>query len=527
MSVQAQALCLFIILSGGVLTGCVAMQQGWTEEMRQTYYHAPQGAKLLPYAWFLALEQATNAQAFLSDEHVRKFGIIPDQNMLKNPDRLPVGFAKTFDQILQETWVGFTCAVCHTGEFFYQDHTIRIDGAPAMLDALTLPRAIEQAVGATLANPEKFDRFAKAVLGGDENATTRQRLVQSVTAYLQNLQAIKQIDEQHKTYPIQWGFGRLDALGRGGNSVLTKLDPRNLRPADAPVSFPALWNAWTFEWMQWNGAITQPMGRNLGQAIGVNATLVLEPGENQFATSVNVKELAAIEELIQQLEPPVWPSEIFGTIDQKKVKRGAKLYEEQCAHCHVPEMTTPNQHGRQFKRVNLIPLEEIGTDPLSATNFHDRMVETGPLGLGVKTAAEATQHLTSNIRNRQYHELKLSKEQQRSWDGYRPNLWRAPLAYIARPHSAVWALAPYLHNGSVPNLYQLLSPREERDAVFYVGSAKFDPKYVGFVSRKWLIAYFSLIHVFQGTQMWVMNFEMDRRPTGPLDLLYPNGNVGT
>ena len=58
------------------------------------------------------------------------------------------------------------------------------------------------------------------------------------------------------------------------------------------------------------------------------------------------------------------------------------------------------------------------------------------------------------------------------------------LAYIARPHSGVWALAPYLHNGSVPNLYQLLSPREERENVFYVGHSEFDPKHVGFVTQK-------------------------------------------
>jgi len=45
-------------------------------------------------------------------------------------------------------------------------------------------------------------------------------------------------------------------------------------------------------------------------------------------------------------------------------------------------------------------------------------------------------------------------------------------------------LAPYLHNGSIPNLYQLLSPKEERDEVFYVGHSEFDPRHVGFVPEK-------------------------------------------
>ncbi len=65
------------------------------------------------------------------------------------------------------------------------------------------------------------------------------------------------------------------------------------------------------------------------------------------------------------------------------------------------------------------------------------------------------------------------------WDGYRPNRWRAPLAYKARELNGIWATAPYLHNGSVPSLYELLLPAERRSRRFYVGSAEFDPRRVG------------------------------------------------
>ncbi len=57
------------------------------------------------------------------------------------------------------------------------------------------------------------------------------------------------------------------------------------------------------------------------------------------------------------------------------------------------------------------------------------------------------------------------------------------LAYKARPLDGIWATAPYLHNGSVPNLYELLHPASERTKKFYVGSRKFDPKHVGFVTQ--------------------------------------------
>ncbi|MEE8124184.1 MAG: di-heme-cytochrome C peroxidase [Nitrospirales bacterium] len=466
------------------------MDQGFDEETRQTFYHAPQGTRLLPYSWFLALEQAKNNNRFRDDENLRQLGIIPDRNTLKNPDQLPVGFVKSFDSTDDQAWVGLTCAACHTTEISFNNKTIRIDGGPAMLDAMTLLEEIGEAVHALVENnsdKEKFVRFADAVRKEENNKTSERELKERVKKYDELLQKPQEKAKEFKIdlYPNKWGKGRLDALGRGGNTVLLKLDKSNLRPADAPVSFPAIWNAWTLNWVQWNGAVMQPMGRNLLQALGLNANLTLEPNKNQFRTSASVKDLARIEKLVQNLRPPAWPSKIFEQpIDQARANRGAKLYEQHCAHCHVAKLTEPNKYGKQFKEVNLIPLEEIGTDPLSATNFHGRTVKSGPLGLGLLTVADTAQYLTTKILERQYKELNISQEQQEAWNGYRPNKMQGELAYIARPHSGVWALAPYLHNGSVPNLYQLLSPREERENVFYVGHSEFDPKHVGFVTQK-------------------------------------------
>jgi hypothetical protein len=75
------------------------------------------------------------------------------------------------------------------------------------------------------------------------------------------------------------------------------------------------------------------------------------------------------------------------------------------------------------------------------------------------------------------------------------------LRYKARPLNGIWATAPYLHNGSVPTLYDLLLPSPLRQVaaegagpgvatpgtasrpdVFHVGNREFDPKRVGFVT---------------------------------------------
>ena len=52
--------------------------------------------------------------------------------------------------------------------------------------------------------------------------------------------------------------------------------------------------------------------------------------------------------------------------------------------------------------------------------------------------------------------------------------------YKPRPLDGIWATPPFLHNGSVPTLFQLLSPVTERVSQFHVGSFEYDPKFVGF-----------------------------------------------
>jgi hypothetical protein len=55
--------------------------------------------------------------------------------------------------------------------------------------------------------------------------------------------------------------------------------------------------------------------------------------------------------------------------------------------------------------------------------------------------------------------------------------------YAARPLYGIWAAAPYLHNGSVPTLYDLLLPPAERPATFALGEREYDPAKLGFVVK--------------------------------------------
>ena len=92
------------------------------------------------------------------------------------------------------------------------------------------------------------------------------------------------------------------------------------------------------------------------------------------------------------------------------------------------------------------------------------------------------QTVIGGILRRGFNDLNLPQATVDEWSGYRSDCWRAPKAYPARPLDGVWATAPFLHNNSVPSLYQLLLPADKRIKKFHVGDPEFDPVNVGYVN---------------------------------------------
>jgi hypothetical protein len=54
--------------------------------------------------------------------------------------------------------------------------------------------------------------------------------------------------------------------------------------------------------------------------------------------------------------------------------------------------------------------------------------------------------------------------------------------YKSRPLHGIWATPPFLHNGSVRTVYQMISPREEREQWFWSGTKEYDPVDLGYRS---------------------------------------------
>jgi len=106
------------------------LAQGWTQDDRGRFYTTSQGSQLVPYAWYLALEQPGAVTARFNENSLVRYGYLENQDSKLNPDRLALGFVKDGDT----DWLGLTCAACHTNEVDFGGNSWRIDGAPALAD---------------------------------------------------------------------------------------------------------------------------------------------------------------------------------------------------------------------------------------------------------------------------------------------------------------------------------------------------------------------------------------------------------
>jgi hypothetical protein len=362
--------------------------------------------------------------------------------------------------------------------------------------------------------PFRFSRFADRVLGPGASQEAKSQLREQFEQVWSQANALKKADDLVKDKTVEEGYARLDALTHIGNIVFSVdlHNPANYLGYSAPVHFPRIWDAPWFEWVQYNGSIRQPMARNVGEALGVGATINLTGGKEElYTSSVQVKTLFELEQLIagkppnaddgfQGLNSPKWEDprlkNILPPLDPNLLAKGAALYEQFCQHCHLSPVAKHSEfwkserwlpssdcRGESHLDLEMIDVTHIGTDPAQAEDMRNRRVETpSALKIDSNEFGPALRPIVENTANHWYDSQQppISKELRVRMNGCRHNDARTLLAYKVRPLNGIWATPPYLHNGSVPNLYALLSPVEERPKKFYLGNREYDPVNVGY-----------------------------------------------
>jgi mono/diheme cytochrome c family protein len=487
---------------GDSATRLVYLEQGWGPAETLWYYHADQGSALMPYDTLVHLEQAGSDQPFIHPEHLARFRLLTQHKTPNNPDALPVGFARHGDK------VGLTCAACHTGQINYRGTAMRIDGAPALADISGFLRAVKEALAATLADEAKLGRFAAAVPGGGKDSAHREAARKSLT---QTLRWFESYETANHSSTVE-GFGRLDAVGRIVNQVIRfTSDPKNSAEPNAPTSFPLLWDAPRHDYVQWIGFSPNSgagsVGRNVGEVIGVYGQIEVKHYETEqearkgYPSSIEANELVAMEETLRNLKSPRWPEQILPPIDRELAARGESLYQANCVSCHA---LIDRDDPKRSVVAMITGIDVVGTDETSARNLVTARAPTGvlegaisPSGEKYGSEASALTLLADLVTralaakpdaavkatvNAKVHGLEKTAKQGNHAQNSDKDPTADLMSYKARPLNGIWASSPYLHNGSVPTLYDLLLPPSERPRTFSVGRWEYDPKKVGYVS---------------------------------------------
>ena len=230
-----------------------------------------------------------------------------------------------------------------------------------------------------------------------------------------------------------------------------------------------------------------------------------------------------LEPLLSTLRPPPWPEQILGQLKPELKQRGKELYEVHCKDCHQvidrSDLTTVTPAKMSFFRAedrNVPP----GTDPWMACNAYTyearsgeltgtkdsflvgaplnesekihRLLEVMVIGVLVGQKGDIISTAAMNAAMN-FIDVKVYPRIVVPPFAAPENIMRrffcmhdqsSILGYKARSLTGIWATAPYLHNGSVPTLYDLLLPPDERPKSFFLGGQEYDPEKVGYKTEK-------------------------------------------
>jgi mono/diheme cytochrome c family protein len=392
----------------------------------------PVGGALPPYWVFRALPQVCRERL---PGGYASFGFIVEPGQ-----ELPIGVSRR--RRLGLDHVGLNCAVCHTG-------TVRdtptsapriVPGMPAQ--QLDLQSFVSFVMDCTLDNRLTAESVRGRFPDSGGPAAMERLLLRTVLIdrlKLQTLELRNRIEPILSDRVPRWGRGRVDTFNPYKaiqfNWNLNALPPSELVGA---ADLPSLWNQEPREGLQlhWDGNNASVDERNLSAGLGAGIT----------PATVDYAGLKRVRDWTWTLKPPAYPY----TIDAPLAERGAALYQQTCLACHGDHRFRDGvKAGDRLGQVEAI--DRIGTDSYRLDSY---------------TVAFAA------------NQYQLFPESPNRFTRFRKTR-----GYANHPLDGIWLRGPYLHNGSVPTLRDLLEPAGRRPAVFYRGYDVFDQANVGFVSN--------------------------------------------
>jgi cytochrome c5 len=355
---------------------------------------------------------------------------------------LPIGFTKKtigFDR------VGNTCAVCHAASYRLSpndnpqfvptgpNHTLNLQAFFRFLvDCARDPRFNSGALMDEINLAADLSWIDRLIYHFVLIPVTRKRLLERGPrfAWIYN-HGLPQWPD--------WGRGRDDAMNLT-KYFLTTAPAGTPDDTLGPTDMPSIWNLKKYKTRQ--GTRMNFAGDSWdANSVIIDSALGLF-GAGPANNDVFLEEVRWLNKYLDEYQAPKFPVRP----DDAKAAKGKELFDAHCARCHWSERTG-----------TVVPVEEVGTD--------DERIKSWNKAAAIRS-------------NETVRSLGIGDDKRRGL------VEENPSGYIAAFLDGIWLRAPYLHNGSVPTLRDLLTPVAARPKVFYRGYDVYDPDDVGFISME-------------------------------------------
>jgi mono/diheme cytochrome c family protein len=368
----------------------------------------------------------------LPGEGYRSLGLL-----YENGKDLPVGVSKR--RVLGMDRVFLNCAVCHTNTVREtpQSEPQLLLGMPAnSFDVMGFQSFFFACAQDPRFTPKRVIAEIERI-GGEVDVIDRYLVYPLAVFVMQDRIRMLKARFAFAEREAAWGPGRVDTFNFAKaifNFPMDRIPDKELAGAS---DFPSIWLQRPRKDAQmqlhWDGNNVKVEERNLSAAFGAGTT----------PPTIDHAALGRIEEWLLDLAPPSYPF----PIDQERAGRGAQVYATYCAGCHGA--SGRDFHGERVGQVT--PIELIRTDRGRLDSYtYELAANQGQLYTG--------------------------------YEAYRFKNFRKTHGYANAPLDGIWLRAPYLHNGSVPTLRDLLEPTARRPKQFYRGYDVYDQARVGFAS---------------------------------------------
>jgi hypothetical protein len=375
----------------------------------------------------------------------RRIGLLYESDRAE----LPIGVSRRIVTGVERAWLN--CAVCHVGTYRVNvtDHPTYLYGAPS--NNLRLFSLVQFLLHVAEDPGFTADRLIAAIdspevgghLGPLGRLIYRQIVFPRVQEGLRRLTV--QLAFVHRQ--ADWGPGRVDTFNPYKAIQFNfPMDAAHISDVELNASsdFPAIWQQRPREGMHlhWDGNNTSVDERNLSAALGAGVTPV----------TVDRAAIVRVRNWIWTLPAPSFP--VPSAIDQAKAGHGRELFAQHCAMCHGMREDAAGPYDydtNRFPRLGQVePLGRIGTDRGRWASYTENFA-----------AAQNTLYAG--------HPWRFSH-------------FAKTAGYADQPLDGIWARSPYLHNGSVPTLRDLLEPAASRPKRWYRGSDILDLVRMGYRS---------------------------------------------